>query len=71
MELSYSALASGNSESLHYKKCQHSEFPSNICWCNGECHLAANTATKDAVALSPQWCSTSTRQDETDQAAWI
>ena len=53
------------------QKGQHFEFSSDILWWGGECHLAAGSARQDAVALHSHWCSTKTRQDATDPAAWI
>ena len=56
---------------LFFEPTQNFQFSSKICWLGGECHLAADSAKQDAVALLSHWCSNSTWQDETDPAAWI
>ena len=71
MQLSCSALAGGTHKSLTQPKCQNLEFLYNIYLCGGECHLAADSAKQDAVALLSHWCSSLTWQDETDRAASI
>ena len=71
MQLSCFTVAGGIVVSIEQAECPNFEFSSDISLLVGELHLAADSARQDAVALLSQWCSTSTRQDENDQAAWI
>ena len=58
MQSAYSALAGGIHKRLQQIKCPYFEFSSNISWCGGKCHLAADSAKQDAVATLSHWCST-------------